>query len=136
MGGGPAGTEGLGLAGPALARKPCVCLLCGQVSRHQLRSRPLASPSPPRPVSTMFTLTRIRNAHVISHLQLSKQDPEAQVGSSCADAAWGVRTGALQPASPRARQPCREPRLLPAGRPRLQPRWHLGAGRSRHLLLC
>lgn len=128
MGGGPAGTEGLGLAGPALARKPCVCLLCGQVSRHQLRSRPLASPPPPCPVSTVFTLTRIRNAHVISHLQLSKQDPEAQVGSSCADAAWGVRTGALQPASPRARQPCREPWLLPAGWPRLQPRWLPGSG--------
>lgn len=70
----------------------------------------------------------MRNAHVISHLQLSKWDPEAQVGSSCADAAWGVRTGALQPASPRARQPCREPWLLPAGWPRLQPRWLPGSG--------
>lgn len=108
MGRGPTGTEGLGLAGPALARKPYVC--------------------PPPPPSTVFTLTRMRNAHVISHLQLSKRDPEAQVGSSCADAAWGVRTGALQPASPRARQPCREPWLLPAGWPRLQPRWLPGSG--------
>lgn len=125
---GPRWNRGPGPGRSCLGQK-AVCLFAlwpGVPSSAEKQASGL--PPYPCPVSTVFTLTRIRNAHVISHLQLSKRDPEAQVGSSCADAAWGVRTGALQPASPRARQPCREPWLLPAGWPRLQPRWLPGSG--------